>query len=130
MTSGGCGDVVRRMYVAFRESDQAALMECFHADVHLVQVGNSELAGQFTGHAQLFGHFADIARLTDRMSMEPEQVLEGVDYVTALNRMTVHRNGDSREFRVVHIFRVEAGRITQMRSIPEDPYGLDLFFGA
>jgi hypothetical protein len=29
--------------------------------------------------------------------------------------------GDSREFRVIHIFRVEHGRVVELRSIPEDP---------
>lgn len=129
MTTSGGADLVRRLYSAFGESDHARLLDCFADDVHLVQTGKNQLAGHFRGRDEVVGHFADIARLTDRMSMEPEDVLEGNAYVAAINRMTVEINGDSRVFHVIHVFHIEDGRITRMRSVPEDPYGLDNFFG-
>jgi hypothetical protein len=75
----------------------------------------------------LFGHFADISRISGGIFMEPYDLLQGEAHVTALNRMTIAIDGTSREFRVIHIFRIENGKIAELRSIPEDPYALDAF---
>jgi predicted ester cyclase len=41
--------------------------------------------------------------------------------------MTIAVDGTPREFRVIHIFRIENGKVVELRSVPEDPYALDAF---
>ncbi|KID27801.1 SnoaL-like domain [Prauserella sp. Am3] len=84
----------------------------------MVQVGRNRLAGTFHGRDQLFGHFADIGRETSAMEMEPVELLGSDGRVAALNRMTVEIGGHSREFRVIHVFRIVDGRIVELYSVP------------
>jgi ketosteroid isomerase-like protein len=92
----------------------------FAEDVQMVQTGQNRLAETFHRRNALFGHFADIGRITGGISMEPYDLLQGEAHVTALNRMTIAIDGTSREFRVIRIFRTENGKIAELRSIPED----------
>lgn len=119
--------LIQRAYKAVQESDLAAAEEIFAEDVQMVQVGQNRLAGEFRGRNALFGHFADISRITGGITMEPYDLLQGEAHVTALNRMKISVDGTSSEFRVIHIFRIENGKVTELRSIPEDPYALDDF---
>jgi ketosteroid isomerase-like protein len=127
MTATSQTEQVQRAFRAVRDFDLGTLEDVLAKDVEMVQVGRNRLAGEFHGRDELFGHFADIGRITEGLTMEPVTMLAGHDHVTSLNRMTIEMNGDSREFRVVHIFRFDDGRVVEMRSVPEDPYGLDLF---
>lgn len=122
-------ELVRRVYRAFGQFDLATLEQLFAEEVEMVQVGRNRLAGTFHGRDQLFGHFADIGRETSAMEMEPVELLGSDGRVAALNRMTVEIGGHSREFRVIHVFRIVDGRIVELYSVPTDPYELDAFFG-
>jgi precorrin-6B methylase 2 len=93
----------------------------------MVQIGQNRLAGEFRGRNALFGHFADIGRITGGITMEPYDLLQGEAHVTALNRMTIAVDGTPREFRVMHIFRIENRKVVELRSIPEGPYAPDAF---
>jgi ketosteroid isomerase-like protein len=123
---------VQRLYEAFRSPDPAILAEFFAEDVEMVQVGRNRLAGHFYGRQALLGHFADIGRLTEELRMEPYEILTSSDVqAAALNRMMVRIGGVVREFPVIHLFRFSSGgKVVELRSIPEDPYELDVFFGA
>lgn len=122
--------LVARIYGAFAANDMAALIELFHPDVEMVQVGRNTLGGAFHGRNALFGHFADIPRRTEALDMAPYALLAGDGgHVAALNWMTVRQRGAERKFRVIHVFRIEDGKVVELRSIPEDPYALDVFVG-
>jgi ketosteroid isomerase-like protein len=122
--------LIERLYRAFAVSDTATLAQTFAADVEMIQVGSNALAGQFRGRDALFGHFADIPRFTEALTMVPEAILADADgHVAALNRMTVRKAGVEGEFHVIHLFRIRNGQVVELRSIPEDPYALDTFIG-
>ena len=122
--------LIERLYRAFAASDMATLAQIFAGDVEMIQVGRNALAGQFRGRNALFGHFADIPRFTEVLTMAPKAILAGADgHVAALNRMTVREARVEREFQVIHLFRIRNGQVVELRSIPEDPYALDTFIG-
>lgn len=123
--------LIERLYRAFAAFDMATLAETFATDVEMIQVGRNALAGQFQGREALFGHFADIPRFTEALTMVPEAILAGSDgHVAALNSMRVRKAGMEREFRVIHLFRIRNGQVVELRSVPEDPYALDAFIGS
>lgn len=101
--------LIERLYRAFAASDMTTLAGTFATDVEMVQVGRNALAGQFRGREAVFGHFADIPRFTDALTMAPRVILAGAGgEVAALNRMTIKKAGAEREFQVVHLCSASA----------------------
>ena len=121
-------EVIRRIYRAFAENDSATLAALFADDVAMVQVGRNALGGAFQGRQALFGHFASIPSHTEALDMQPYDLLAGAGgHVAALNWMTVRKGGREGRFRVIHLFRIAGGKVAELRSVPEDPYGFDAF---
>jgi ketosteroid isomerase-like protein len=61
-------------------------------------------------------------------AIETHHLLASDDRVAALITVTIQRNGEELRFDEVHLWRVQDGRLVEMRAIPFDPYVVDEFF--
>jgi ketosteroid isomerase-like protein len=78
----------------------------------------------------------EILRFTERQSVltdgtwvpRPRDMLASDEHAAVLVDVTATRRGSTREFRLVHVWQIHAGRATELRSYVDDQYAYDAFF--
>jgi ketosteroid isomerase-like protein len=123
-------DLIKEIYDALGRSDSAKLQAQLSENLEVIQVGNNGLAGAFRGRKAFLKHLADIPKYCDGLKIHPYSILEGSDeYAASLNLMTIEKEGQTRTLRGIHLFRIRDDKVIELRSVPEDPYGLDALIG-
>ena len=126
-------DNTRKGYKAFAEGDLATMTELIAPDCVWHVGGRSQLAGDYTGHDEIFGYFGKLMELTDgtfAVKLEDVGELEGTGMVVSLVTTSGTRNGQTISTRMMELGRSnDAGQIAECWWFPEDAYAGDEFFG-
>ena len=126
-------DNTRKGYKAFAEGDLAALTELIAPDCVWHVGGRSQLAGDYTGHDEIFGYFGKLMEVTDgtfSVTLEDLAELETTGMVVCLVTATGTRNGQTLTSRMIELGRSnDAGQIAEAWWFSEDQYAGDEFFG-
>ncbi len=126
-------DNTRKGYKAFAEGDLATMTELIAPDCVWHVGGRSQLAGDYTGHDEIFGYFGKLMELTDgtfAVKLEDVGELEGTGMVVSLVTTSGTRNGQTISTRMMELGRSNgAGQIAEAWWFPEDQYAGDEFFG-
>jgi ketosteroid isomerase-like protein len=125
-------DNTRKGYKAFAEGDLATMTELIAPDCVWHVGGRSQLAGDYTGHDEIFGYFGKLMEMTDgTFSVTLEDVAEfSSGMVVCLVTTRGTRNGQTLEGRMMELGRSnDAGQIAECWWFPEDQYAGDEFFG-
>jgi uncharacterized protein len=121
-------DVVRRAYQAFNEGDIATLSEVFAEDIVWHAGGSNALSGTFDGRDATFGMFGKLGELTDgSYRVEPTEVSEDGDAVTARHRATARRGAQALDVTSTIRFRMAGGRIAEATETLDDQAAFDAF---
>src|SRR3954453_3231336 len=125
-------DNTRKAYKAFAEGDLASLTAMIAPDCVWHVGGRSQLAGDYTGHDQIFGYFGKLAELTDgTFSVTLDDVAEFSNgMVVCLVTSKGTRNGQTLEGRLMELGRAnDKGQVVECWWFSEDQYAGDEFFG-
>jgi ketosteroid isomerase-like protein len=77
-------DTARSAYEAFGRGDLAALQEDFAEDAVWVTSEELPLGGETRGRDAIIGNFAQIPNYWSSFSVEPEEFIDGGDYVVVI----------------------------------------------
>jgi len=121
---------IREAYDAFARGVMAALAEYFTADVVNHVAGQHQLAGDFKGHEEVFGHFGKLAELAGgTMKMDVHDVLGSDDHAVGLISYNARREGRVIDMNEVHVFHMRDGKVAEMWAIEQDQERAKEFWG-
>lgn len=117
------------VYSAFNRGDVDRLRQLFADDMTMVIPGRTQISGTFHGHDEVFGAFARMAAVTDgtsRASVERILVDDTGGVVIAVD--SALREGEEVTARFADVFRIDRGRVVDLRFFPEDPLAMNHFW--
>lgn len=122
--------LISRFYERFARGEMHTVADAFAEDFLFIPAGKrNPLAGPRRGAPEILRFTAQQMELTGGTWVpRPEDILAGDEHVAVLVRVQATRNGRAEQFRLVHVWRVEGGRATELRSYVDDQYRYDRFF--
>ncbi len=123
--------LARHLYSAIERSDIEAALPLLSPDVRLVVPGTHSLAGEHVGPAAVLTFIAASRALTDDGEhIEVRDVLEGAQHVAVYCRVTARRGSASLDNSTIHLLRIEAGRVVEIRFHNFDDLAVNEFWSA
>lgn len=109
-------DVVNAVYEAMAAGDQSALERLHHPDVVLHVSGTGPHAGDYVGRDEVLGVAAAAGRRAggDGATTTVHDVLWSPEHVVVLLSVTVERDGDALEQRIVQVVHVEGAQVVEV----------------
>lgn len=121
-------ETIKRLYESFAEGDIEAVTATWASDIELTEPEGFVGGRTFRGSDEIIENvFAAMANDWEKVSVVPEQFVDGGDTVVALITWsgTYTETGKSVEFPGVHVFDFDDGKIARWRS-----YGDSALFNA
>ncbi|HEX2178183.1 MAG TPA: nuclear transport factor 2 family protein [Actinomycetota bacterium] len=120
---------VRDGYAAFNRKDMDAVMGIFADNIRFVVPGRSIQSGTFSGKSEAGRYFQIVGRHTSGTHrLEIQDVVANDDRVLVMARALGERGAELFDMTVVHIWRVEGGKLTELLLFPADQYAFDEFW--
>jgi ketosteroid isomerase-like protein len=119
----------KRMIAAFNANDLGAVAALVHAELEYTIPGKSALACHTRGvapHLTVLQRARELSNGTLRL--EPRAVAAEGDYLVVWGRITAERSGRRLDSDHCVMYRFEAGRIVEGRTVPVDLYAFDEFW--
>jgi ketosteroid isomerase-like protein len=118
-----------QMMAAFNANRVGEAAELLHPDVVYSIPGRSPIACQTRG---VQAHFDMLRKIRERsggtLRLEPRAVMADDTYLFVYGRVTAEREGKRLDSDHCVVFRFEAGRIVEGRTLPVDLYAFDDFW--
>jgi ketosteroid isomerase-like protein len=116
-------------YEAFAAGDLTAVSDLLSDDIVWHSGGTNVLTGDYKGKEAVLGFFELLMRESDgSFRNDIHDMLANDEHGVALVTNSATRGGKSFEGRVVHIFHMSDGKMTEFWAIPEDQSGYDEFW--
>jgi ketosteroid isomerase-like protein len=114
-------EVVRDTYLAYRDLDIPALLNCLTDDVMWFSIGPPEIiptAGTWYGRGQVEHYFATLQGTEEVQSFNPEEFIVEGDKVVAMGHLqhNVRSTGSLIESPWIHVFTLRDGKISEFRA--------------
>lgn len=104
--------VMKRALAAFASGDAGELAGAFAQDVVWRVPGQSALAGEYRGHAEVFGFFGELMRRSNgTFRIEPVEMFANDGGGVFVDRLTAARDGRTLDIQLVLHVRIEDGQI-------------------
>lgn len=121
-------EVIRRYCDAWSRGDLAALVDCYHDDFTLHYFGQNPLAGDHVGKPAALMAMAQVQQRTNRRLLEITDAVAGRNRGVVLARERFERDGQTRDFDRVLVYRIEDGKLRECWIYDEDQRAVDIFF--
>ena len=119
----------RAGYQAFAEGDMATVSDLLADDIVWHAGGNNILTGDYEGKEAVLGYFARMMQETGgSLKNDVHDMLANDEHGVALVTVTGTRGGKTREGRVVHVFHMRDGKMTEFWAFSEDQAQFDEFW--
>ncbi len=119
----------REGYEAFASGDLAAVIALFSDDIVWHSGGNNILTGDYEGKEAVLGFFGLLMQETGgTFNNDIHDMLANDDHGVALVTVSATRGDKSFEGRVVHVFHMRDGKMTEFWAFPEDSNLFDEFW--
>jgi uncharacterized protein len=104
-------ETAKAAYNAFGSGDMESLAGMFAEDAQWLTSDELPLGGLATGRDEIMGNFAQIPNYWSEFSVEPEEFIDGGDWVVV--RGTQRASGESGGFEApfAHLIKVEDGKL-------------------
>ena len=114
--------IVRNAYDAYARGDVSAVFALLHPDFSIEQTPQLPWGGEYRGLAGAREFFARLASHTDARP-EPSQYIPAGDDVAVIGRLRgrARATGAAIDLAIVHVWRVEEGRIYRLRAYIDTP---------
>jgi ketosteroid isomerase-like protein len=125
-------EFVDHFYNLFARGEMRALAHLFADDFLFVPAGKDcQIAGPRRGFNELVRFTEQQSTLTNGTWMpRARDILASDDHAAVLVTVAATRGGRTREFRLVHVWRIHQNRAVELRSYVEDQYAYDEFFAS
>jgi len=100
-------DIARSAYDAFSRGDLAALQADFAEDAVWYTSDELPLGGETQGRDAIMGNFAQIPNYWTSFSVEPNEFIDGGDYVVVLGTQRGGNDNGSFESPFVHVMKFD-----------------------
>jgi len=121
--------LLRTAYDAFATGDLATLREVASETGVWHVPGGGPLAGEYRSWEEVVGLFTRSAQLTGGTeSIEVHDILANDEHGVALTRYTANREGKELDMRIVNVFHLKDGKITEVWDFMEDLRTYDEFW--
>lgn len=113
---------IRQVYEALKRKDASALAALSRSDIEIHQSAELPWGGAYKGVEQALLFFAKVVSYLDS-TVEVEQILDAGDSVVTTGRTvgTAKNTGEAFDVPVVHVWRVEAGKIVSLHVFLDNP---------
>ncbi len=101
-------DTAKSAYAAFGSGDMAALQESFAEDAVWVTSDELPLGGETKGRDAIMANFAQIPNYWTSFSVEPEEFIDGGDWVIVRGTQRAGNDKGSFEAPFAHLIKVNA----------------------
>lgn len=116
-------------YTAFAKGDMEIIRSLLADDIVHRIPGRGPLAGEYRTAEEVLGLYVRLFELSGgTFRAEPYALMANDEYGTALVHTYAERPGRVLHGRSVELFRIRDGRITEIRTVPEDQYADDAFW--
>ncbi|MGH3243965.1 MAG: nuclear transport factor 2 family protein [Spirillospora sp.] len=119
-------------YTAFAKGDMASIRGLLAENVVHSVPGRGPLCGEYRTPQEVLGFYVRLFELSGgTFRAEPYAVMANEEYGAALVQTYAERPGHPGRVldgRAVDLFRIEDGRITEIRTLAEDQYADDAFW--
>jgi hypothetical protein len=106
-------DTARAAYEAFGRGDLASLQDSFAEDGVWITSDELPLGGEVRGRDQILANFAQIPNYWTSFSVEPEEFIDGGDYVTVRGTQRAGNDKGSFESPFLHLMKFEDGKVVR-----------------
>ncbi len=121
----------RAAYAAFAAGDMATINDLLADDIVWHSSGDNILTGDYEGKEAVLGYMATLMQETGgTFRNEVHDMLANDDHGVALVNVTAERNGRTLDTRIIHVFHMRDGKVTEFWSVGMDQPGLDDFWAA
>ena len=103
-------DTARSAYEAFGNGDLAALQDSFAEDAVWVTSDELPLGGVTSGRDEIIGSFAQIPNYWSSFSVEPEEFIDGGDWVVVRGTQRAGNDKGSFEAPFAHLLKFQDGK--------------------
>ena len=106
-------DTARSAYEAFASGDLATLQEGFAEDAVWVTSDELPLGGEVRGREEIMGNFAQIPNYWTSFSVEPEEFIDGGEYVVVRGTQRAANEKGSFEAPFAHLLKYRDGKVVR-----------------
>lgn len=106
-------DTARSAYEAFNRGDLAALREDFAEDAVWYTSDELPLGGETRGRDAILSNFAQIPNYWSSFSVEPEEFIDGGEYVVVRGTQRLGSDNGSSEAPFVHVMKFADGKVVR-----------------
>ncbi len=106
-------DIARSAYEAFSRGDLEALKEMLAEDGTWLTSDELPLGGESRGREEVIGNFAQIPNYWTSFSVEPEEFIDGGEWVVVRGTQRAGTAGDSFEAPFAHLMKFADGKIVR-----------------
>jgi ketosteroid isomerase-like protein len=119
-------DLLNSFYERLGRGDIRAMLELCSDDVTFQVPGKSQLAGKYTRETVGAGLFEKLAGLSaGSLKAELHDVMASDRHGLVLSTNTLSRDGKRHEYRTVHVWRIQNGKLAAWYEYPRDLYQFD-----
>lgn len=119
-------EILQRFYAAMSRRDVAGMLELCSDDVTFQVPGRSRLAGKFTRATfgpQFVEKVSELSGAT--FAADLHDILASDQHGLVLTTNTLTRAGARQEYRAVHVWRIQGGKLLAWYLYPRDLYQFD-----
>lgn len=121
--------IARAGYEAFDKGDMAAVSDLLSDDIVWHSGGSNVLTGDYAGKEAVLDFFSLLMRESGgTFRNDVHDMLANDEHGVALVTFSASRGGESFEGRVIHVFHMSDGKMTEFWSYPEDQSSYDEFW--
>jgi uncharacterized protein len=106
-------DIARSAYEAFGRGDLEALGEMLAEDGTWLTSDELPLGGETHGRDTILGNFAQIPNYWSSFSVEPEEFIDGGEWVVVRGTQRAGNDSGSFESPFAHLIKIEGGKIVR-----------------
>ena len=122
-------EIARAGYEAFANGDMETVSDLLSDDIVWHSGGNNILTGDYVGKEASLGYLARLMQETGgSFKNDVHDMLANDEHGVALVTASATRGGKSLEGRVVHVFHMRGGKMTEFWTISEDQGMFDDFW--
>ena len=106
-------DIARSAYEAFGRGDLATLKDLLSEDSTWLTSDELPLGGETRGRDSIIGNFAEIPNYWSSFSVEPEEFIDGGEWVVVRGTQRASNDGGSFESPFAHLIKFADGQIVR-----------------
>lgn len=121
--------LLEKIYADFTKRDFNAVLAACADNITFQIAGKSKIAGKFSKNTFVSGFMEPMMELSgNTLQLEVHDIMASDRHAVVLGSLHVLRNGEKKQLRTVHVWRLENGKPVAWYEYPRDLYAYDEIF--